>query len=98
MDAILSELVHPTAEATTLSAMRDDIHTAISLAEMLEPSDYATAQHGLIFEAISRLVKGIEPIDTPAIVAECRAINQERAAAKRPTVTIAPEFVDSLRG
>lgn len=76
--AELLELVHPTAEDATLGGMLQDTESAIAIAQELEPTDFYSERHGIIFEAIRSLLMGIEPIDKPAIVAECRRVVKER--------------------
>jgi replicative DNA helicase len=72
------ELVHPTAESTTLAGMMADTESAIQIAQELEPSDFHNERYGVIFEAMRSLLLGVEPIDKPAIVAECRQVIQDR--------------------
>jgi replicative DNA helicase len=76
--AEILELTHPTAEATVLAGMMADTETAIELAQSLEPSDFYNERAGVIFQAIRGLLMGIEPLDKPAILAECRQIISER--------------------
>lgn len=90
----LLNLVHPTAEETTLAAMRDDLDTALALAQILEPEDYHSPRHQVVFRAITNLLQGIEPIDARSIAAECLAL---QANEKQP-VHITAEFVGSLKG
>ena len=76
--AEMLELTHPTAEATVLAGMLADSETAIELAQMLEPGDFHNERAGVIFQAIRSLLMGIEPVDKPAILSECRQICTER--------------------
>jgi replicative DNA helicase len=78
--AELLELVHPTAESATLAGMLQDSETATQIAQALEPGDFHNERYGLIFEAMRALLMGVEPIDKPAIVAECRKVAQERGS------------------
>lgn len=96
MDAAaqLLNLIHPTAEATTLAAMRDDMTLAVSITQMLEPDYYSNPRHQVVFQAIRNLLQGIEPIDAAAITAECISIQAE---SKQP-VNITLDFVTSLDG
>lgn len=71
-------LVNADAEIAVLMAMRLDSGAAVDLAQRLEPSDFHDPRRALVFEAIRALLLGIEPIDTGAIVSECRALIQDR--------------------
>jgi len=64
-------LTHPTAEITTLTAMRRNADDAAYLAEALSASDYSDPRRRVVFQAIVNLLAGIEPIDDTAILAEC---------------------------
>lgn len=66
------------AEVAVLHAMRVDISAAIDMAQNLTPQDFYEPRHALIFEAICTLLMGVEPIDTAAILAECRSLLRER--------------------
>lgn len=92
--AQLLNLIHPTAEATTLAAMRDDLNTAIALSQILEPEDYHAPRHQVVFRAIRNLLQGIEPIDCESIVAECLAL---QAGEKQP-IHVSADFVTGLTG
>lgn len=66
------------AEVSVLHAMRMDIGAAIDLAQLLDAGDFYDGRNAVIFEAICTLLMGVEPIDTPSILAECRSILRER--------------------
>lgn len=66
------------AEVTVLHAMRADINAAIDLTQTLTPNDFYDGRNAVIFEAITTLLMGVEPIDTSGILAECRSILRER--------------------
>ena len=87
-------LTHPTAEATTLAAMRDDAELATQLAETLEMTDYSTPQYQAIFEAIKRLAASMEPLDAQSIADEALRVAKEQ----KLKVTITPQFVAALVG
>lgn len=71
-------LTNHDAEVSVLHAMRTDTSAAIELAQLLTPGDFHDARNGLVFEAISTLLMGVEPIDTAGILAECRAMIRDR--------------------
>jgi replicative DNA helicase len=66
------------AEVAVLHAMRLDVGAAIDLAQTLTPTDFYDGRNAVVFEAISTLLMGVEPVDTSAILAECRSILRER--------------------
>lgn len=72
------ELKHPTAESSVLAGMMGDTDTAIKIAEELDSSDFSEERYAITFEAISRLLHGIEPIDNTSVLAECKRVAQER--------------------
>lgn len=92
--ADILRLFHPAAEETTLAAMRDDSNVAIQLVEFLTPDEYYEPRYRLVFEAFTRLLRGIEPVDTEALVDECNALAREQ----RLSIQIAPDFIDDLTG
>ncbi len=93
--AELLQLVHPTAEATTLKALcSGEIAQAIALAEQLEESDYHDPRYQVIFAAVTNLLRGIEPLDTRSIVTECQAV----VADRKLKLHVTAEFVESLSG
>lgn len=72
------DLVHPTAETAALAGMLHNTELAVEIAGILDPSDFHNERYALIFEAVHSLLQGIEPIDTAAVVAECRRIINDR--------------------
>lgn len=66
------------AEVSVLHAMRVDTSMAVDLVQTLNPQDFYDTRNAVVFEAISRLLMGVEPIDTAGILAECRGIIRER--------------------
>lgn len=66
------------AEVSVLHAMRTDLASAIDLAQLLNPQDFYDQRNAVVFEAISRLLMGVEPIDTAAVLAESHGIIRER--------------------
>ena len=91
---VMENLIHPTAESTTLAAMRDDMDLAPRLAEMLDASDYANDKHKLVFLAIKHLLNGIEAIDAQTIAAETIPLAKEYKIKD----TVTPEFVSNIVG
>jgi len=90
--AELLGLVNHQSEITVLSAMRRDINTGIELAESLQPGDFYDPRRAITFEAIRNLLRGVEAIDTPAIVTEAKRVAVER----KQKIQITTRFVDSL--
>lgn len=90
-------LVNPHAEATVLAAMRDDIKAATQLAELLDASDFADPRHAIVYQAIVNLLMGIEPIDTPAIVAECIRVADDTRQKVRVPASLIESFTHNGR-
>lgn len=91
---VMANLIHPTAESTVLTAMRDEMDLAARLAEMLTPEDFANDKHKLIFLAAKRLLNGIEAIDAQTIAAETIAVAKEYKIKD----SVTPDFVANLAG
>jgi replicative DNA helicase len=70
-------LTHPTAEITTLAAMRLSVDDAIFMADNLSSSDYTDPRRRVIFQSIVNVVRGIEPLDDTAILAECASVARD---------------------
>lgn len=94
MKQTLDNLIHPTAEATTLAAMRDDIDLAMQLANQLDAADFANDKYKLIFLAIKNLLNSIEAIDAQAIATESLSVAREY----KINATVTPEFITGLTG
>lgn len=93
--AKLLQLVNPIAEETTIKGLcHGDMQTAFQLIDQLDASDYHDQRYQILFMALQNLIRGIEPIDTKAIVTECRSLIGEL----KLKVTIAPELIDNLVG
>lgn len=92
--AELLDLLHPTAEETVLAAMLRDSYTATQLAQDLLPADFHDPRRAVLFEAACAVLRGVEPMDTPTVAAECRRIIRERSLR----LTITPEWIDSHTG
>lgn len=66
------ELTHPTAETTVLAAMRrGNVDEAIYMADNLSATDFADPRRRIVFQAIVNVLRGVEPLDDTAILAEC---------------------------
>lgn len=87
-------LINHEAERTVLAAMRDDSSIAVEVVEMLQPSDFYDTRRQVAFEAMTNLLRGPDLIDTPSIVAECRAVADTRGLK----VKIDEDDIDSLDG
>lgn len=85
-------LMNPKAENAVLHAMRTEITTAIELAGTLDPGDFSDPRHAVVFEAICKLLLGIEPIDTKGILAESIKVTRER----KLTFALDEEYIESL--
>lgn len=64
---VFENLIHPTAESTTLAAMRDDTDVAMQLVSILDAADFASDKHKLVFLAIKNLLNSVEAIDAHTI-------------------------------
>lgn len=66
------DLTHPTAETTVLTAMRrGSIEDAIYMADNLSASDFSDPRRRVTFQAMVNVLRGMEPMDDTAILAEC---------------------------
>lgn len=66
------ELTHPTAETTVLAAMRrGNIDEAIYMADNLQAADFSDPRRRIVFQAMVNVLRGVEPLDDSAILAEC---------------------------
>jgi replicative DNA helicase len=65
------ELTHPTAETTVLTAMRRGTDDAVFMADMLQAADFADPRRRVVFQAMVNVLRGVEPMDDSAILAEC---------------------------
>jgi len=66
------ELTHPTAEATVLAAMRrGNMDDAIYMADNLAAGDFSDPRRRVVFQAMVNVLRGVEPMDDTAILAEC---------------------------
>lgn len=93
--AKLLQLVNQVAEETTIKGMcQGDMQTAFAISEMLESSDYYDQRYQVMFLALQNLLRSIEPIDTAAIVAECKSVANEYNLK----VLITPDMVERLTG
>ncbi len=85
-------LTNPDAEISVLAAMRFDTTVAIDMAQKLTAADFADPKRQVVFEAIHNLLRGVETVDTQAIVAECVGILRER----KSKYAIDADYVESL--
>lgn len=89
------QLVNRDAEETTLKALcHGDMGIATTLAETLESTDYHDQRFQVVFMAVSNLLRGVEPIDTKAILEECKSIITEF----KLKVTITADLIETLTG
>ena len=90
--ASLLGLTNANQEITVLAAMRADMPLAIELAQLLIAADFYEIRRQVVFQSIQNLLLGVDTVDTPAIVAECRSVIRDR----KLKVTIDADYVDSL--
>jgi replicative DNA helicase len=90
----LLNLIHHDAETNVLAAMRQDMSLALALAEQLDPGDFHDERRQILFEAIGNLLRGIDPVDDGAILAECRRVEQNRRSKAR----VSEEYLRGLQG
>jgi replicative DNA helicase len=65
------ELTHPTAERCVLIAMRrGNSEDAVYLADELQANDFADPHHLLAFQSMVNILRGTDPLDDSAILAE----------------------------
>lgn len=93
--AELLNLTNPDAEMTVLTAMLDGAPIAVDLAQLLEPSDFCDPRRGLVFEAITQILMGIDPLDRPTVMARIQRIQRERPERER--VFVADDYLDHFR-
>lgn len=85
-------LTNADAEIAVLHAMRLDTNAAIELAQTLTAQDFCDPRRAVVFEAISALLMGVEPIDTNGILAEVRTVIREH----KHKFQLDSEYIDSL--
>lgn len=72
------ELTHPTAETTVLTAMRrGGVDDAVYLADTLNAADFADPRNRVVFQAMVNVLRGTEPLDDTAILAECPQVARD---------------------
>ena len=72
------ELTHPTAETTVLTAMRrGSVDDAVYLADTLHAADFADPRNRVAFQAMVNVLRGTEPLDDTAILAECPQVARD---------------------
>ena len=66
------DLTHPTAETTVLAAMRrGGMEDALYMADHLAAADFSDPRRRVVFQAMLNVLRGVEPLDDTAILAEC---------------------------
>lgn len=72
------ELTHPTAESTVLAAMRrGSVDDAIYMADNLQAADFSDPRRRVVFQAMVNVLRGTEPLDDSAILAECGQVARD---------------------
>jgi len=72
------ELTHPTAETTVLAAMRrGNADDAIHIADNLQAADFSDPRRRVVFQAMVNVLRGTEPLDDTAILAECAQVARD---------------------
>ncbi len=69
-------LLDAAAEAATLGAVLVDAGAMDELAEVLEPTHFGRAHHGVMFDALRRLHQAGEPLDLVTLTAELARVGQ----------------------
>lgn len=87
-------LTNHDAEVSVLHAMRMDTNAAIDFSQLLTADDFYNDRNAIVFEAITKLLMGVDPIDTAGILAECRSVIRDR----KSKVYIDADFIDNLIG
>ncbi len=66
------DLTHPTAETTVLAAMRrGGMEDTTYFADLLQAADFSDPRRRIVFQAMVNVLRGTEPLDDTAILAEC---------------------------
>lgn len=72
------ELTHPTAETTVLAAMRrGSADDAVFMADALQAADFSDPRRRIVFQAMVNVLRGTEPLDDTAILAECAQVARD---------------------
>jgi replicative DNA helicase len=72
------ELTHPTAETTVLAAMRrGNVDDAIYMADNLQAADFSDPRRRIVFQAMVNVLRGVEPLDDSAVLAECGQVARD---------------------
>ena len=87
-------LTNSDAEIAVLHAMREEMTIAIDMAQLLTADDFYDPRHAIVFEAISTLLMGVEPIDTAGILAQCKSLLRDR----KQNHYIDADYIDGLEG
>lgn len=94
------KLYNHEAEATILGAMLTDENFAARLVSQLQDSGHLDLFHNptnrVVFAAFTNLLRGIEPINSEALAAECRRVAMEQNPKKPQSVPL--EYITKLRG
>ena len=86
------QLVHPSAERCAAAAIVQAADLATDVLEIITESDFSSPQLSIIVAACRRLLNGVEPVDTAAIMAECQQISRE----KKMNNIVKENFLDEL--
>lgn len=89
----MEKYIHPTAERTVAAAILAGNESAAELIKVVASSDFSSQPLQIIVEATKRLLNGVEPVDTTAIVTEARALVKEL----KLRVVLTEEFIEELR-
>lgn len=83
------------AERSALAGLLGgDMGLAVQLAELLEPSDFHDERRRLLFESVTNVLRGADPVSPDAIVAESRHVRSER----KLQAVIDNEFIKAIDG
>lgn len=89
------DLAHPTAETTVLAAMRrGNTEDAIYMADNLSAADFSDPRRRITFQAMVNVLRGVEPMDDTAILAECVQVARDM----KLDITIDGGYLAGLEG
>jgi replicative DNA helicase len=73
----MSKFVHPGAERTTAAAILAANEQSVELLKEVGPTDFSNVPLQIVVESCKRLLAGIEPVDTQAVLTEAKLVMKE---------------------
>lgn len=89
-------LVNHGAETDVIVGMLHNEDLAVALVQQVSDAEFYDPRRRIVFGAIRNLLRGIEPVNTENILAECRQVANDLYPKKNIAVT--EEFVTGLKG